>query len=177
MKCPPLWLSCALIVVLGAALWGVNWRLDHPPLSKSDREFRALVAGANSVHIYRNNFVLNPGIGLQPTTFYALGNAQTRQLLSKLRFSDESVLGAPIESFVMEFRRGGKTVCYARLSQKPAATTLLTMNKGGQMREYKLQPRFAKRLESHLNQLPAQSPPGAKTVPTLPSATPMTPRR
>ena len=161
--------ALALLVFTGAALWVVNWRLDHPPLSRADKEFRVLVAGADGVHIYRNNFGIKPS--LQPTTFYALGNAQTRQLLGKLRFSDESVLDAPLESFALEFRRGGKIVCYARLSQRAASTTLLTTNKGGQMREYKLQPRFAKRLELYLNQLPAQSPPLVKVAPPMPSAT------
>lgn len=39
------------VLVLGAILWGVNWRLDHPPLSKIDFKFRAAVAGADELRV------------------------------------------------------------------------------------------------------------------------------
>ena len=51
MKRKPLIIAIALLLVVGAALWGVNYRLDHPPLTKADKEFRAMVAGANRVEI------------------------------------------------------------------------------------------------------------------------------
>ena len=40
------------ILILGAILWGVNWRLDNPPLSKTDLKFRAAVAGADELRVY-----------------------------------------------------------------------------------------------------------------------------
>ena len=44
---------CFALLCVGAALWGVNYRLNHPPLSKADREFRALVAGADKTLAYQ----------------------------------------------------------------------------------------------------------------------------
>ena len=170
MKRQPLIFAIALLLVVGAALWSVNYRLDHPPLTKADKEFRALVAGADNVQIYRNNFRIKPS--LQPTTFYSLGAPQTRQMLDKFRFSDEFVLDAPLDSYDLTFRRRGKILLSAQLSQNPPSTTLVTTS-GAQKREYKLQPRFAKRLEIYLNQLPAQTPPKVKMAPSAVVKMPM----
>ncbi len=165
--------ALALLLIVGAALWGVNYRLDHPPLTQADKEFRALVAGADSVEIYRNNYVIKPGLqSLSPTTFHALNAAQTRQLLGKFRVSDEFVLEAPLDSFDLTFRRRGKILLTAQLSQNFPSTTIVTTS-GAQKREYKLQPRFAKRLEIYLNQLPAQTPPNVKMAPPAVVKTPM----
>lgn len=49
-----IWAKCALLSVplmLGAALWGVSWRLDHPPQTKADVAFARLVNGADRVEI------------------------------------------------------------------------------------------------------------------------------
>ena len=55
MKRKPLIFALALLLVVGAALWGVNYRLDHPPLTKADKEFRALVAGADRMELWRSH--------------------------------------------------------------------------------------------------------------------------
>ena len=170
MKRKPFIFAITLLFIVGAALWGVNYRLNNPPLTQADKEFRALVAGADSVQIYRNNFRIKSS--LQPTTFYSLGAPQTRQMLDKFRFSDEFVLDAPLDSYYLTFRRGSKILLSAQLSQNSPSTTLVTTS-GAQKREYKLQPRFAKRLEIYLNQLPAQTPPNVKLAPSAVAKAPI----
>lgn len=39
-------------LALGAVLWGVNWKLDHPPQTKVDKEFEFQIAGADEMAVF-----------------------------------------------------------------------------------------------------------------------------
>lgn len=39
------------LLLLASVLWGVNWKLDHPPLTAPDQEFTRLIRGADEVEI------------------------------------------------------------------------------------------------------------------------------
>ena len=89
MKRKPLVLAIALLLVVGAALWGINYRLDHPPLTKADKEFRALVSGADKVEITRMKTQSFGAKGrLDHMELEQLNVSQTRELVEKLRFVD-----------------------------------------------------------------------------------------
>ena len=82
-----------LLLVVGAALWGVNYRLDHPPLTQADKEFRALVAGADSVWIYQS-VVTNKKPLQSANRQVDLNEEQTRELIENLRIGEEKSDGA-----------------------------------------------------------------------------------
>ena len=85
MKRQPLILAIALPLVIGAALWGVNYRLDHPPLTQADKEFRALVAGANSVEIKTSVCQLPNCTRFARDEYRTLNASQTRELIESIR--------------------------------------------------------------------------------------------
>ena len=88
MKRKPILLAIALLLVVGAALWGVNYRLDHPPLTDADKEFRALVAGAD-----RTVIAYYPSSQSKPVRV-TLSNIQTAQFIETFRFSRELPYGS-----------------------------------------------------------------------------------
>ena len=82
----------ALIVSMSAALWGINYRLNHPPLSKSDKEFRALVTDTARVQVWQWD--------CQPLNSCRRGSAvyhpnwdgaQAQNFARQLRFTDADV--------------------------------------------------------------------------------------
>ena len=106
MKRKPILLAFALLLVVGAALWGVNYRLDHPPLTKADKEFRALVAGADSVSISQLNSI---GVLSPSDRNKKLNATQTRQLIEKIRFLDKLASAGTFASAMLPIPKGWPT--------------------------------------------------------------------
>ena len=87
-------LAIALLLIVGAALWGVNYRLDHPtipPLTASDAEFRERVGSANKIYASQWSCQKNDCVNGEEIKYPALNQAQTQELLDCLRFTDEKV--------------------------------------------------------------------------------------
>lgn len=152
MKRKQLILAIALLLVVGAALWGVNYRLDHPPLTQADKEFRALVAGADSIEASQQ-IVDSPIISLIPLKVL---NSETRELLENMRFVKvESLIGLPKYGvdLDLEFRSKGKTQ-HCTLSQlSDPQGNVLTCGSQDEInsRMFELNPRFNKSLNRALD--------------------------
>lgn len=150
MKRNPLYLAYALIFVIGATLLGVNWRLNHPPLSAADREFRHAVAGADRVIIRQKKPV---GFVARGAPMQTLDARQTQALLETLRFIGASsqlnaVSLAPLE---LTFARQGQSPARFELYQTPTSSELENLEKPYQT--YKVHPRFEKPLREFLNEV------------------------
>ena len=167
MKHKHLRFSLALMLVVGAALWGVNWRLDHPPLTKADKEFRALVAGADSVQATQTSCQLQP---LSTCTnnrwiiYPPLNASQTRELTGVIRFSQyaDPPVGTAWESryvrLNLQFKRHGKELAYLAILQDDKTGLLVTCFEpelaslnGFAAPTYQINPRFNKRLNRALD--------------------------
>ena len=158
MKRKPILLAIALLLVVGAALWGVNYRLDHPPLTQADEEFRALVAGADGVWssqwACQGNCDENWLIKYKP-----LDAMQTRELIENLRVvdgreydslaGDLSSTGHSTVELELKFTRQGKPLASFLLLQTPGSSGIgkLPAFKG----ITKINPRFNKRLNRVLD--------------------------
>ena len=81
MKRKPLVLAFALLLVVGVVLWGVNYRLDHPPMTRADKEFRAMVAGADNLELWEG---ANPSHSIMNSTELA-------KFIENIRFSESLV--------------------------------------------------------------------------------------
>ena len=82
--------AIALLFIVGAALWGVNYRLDNPPLTKADKEFRALVAGADNVEIKTSVCQLPNCTRFARDEYRTLNADQTRELIESVRLIDRT---------------------------------------------------------------------------------------
>lgn len=163
MKRKPIILALAPLLVVGAALWGVNYRLDHPPLTKADREFRALVAGADSLEV-RQLICLQANCSTYDHfKFRPLNAVQARGLVEQLRLVDSSLArsGIPSDRFHLRFLRRDKVlarfVLYqtisssqlsTRVDDKPPNAMNVTMNVT--YSNHNLNPRFEKSLRRYL---------------------------
>ena len=156
MKRQPILFASALMCILGAALWGVNYRLQHPPLTAADREFRALVSGADGVTIRQKKPV---GFVARGAPFRVLDAAQTRRLIDNLRFTgaDENLNVASLSPLELTFARAGQPRARLELYQSQNAGALETLQKP--YRVFHLHPRFAKSLRRMLNELPVHNTP------------------
>ena len=148
------------VALIGAALWGVNYRLDHPPLSQADKEFRALVAGADRVEVReyrpRDSFVVHP----------ALNVTQARELAEQLRLLDaiSSPLPTSSRSIIdLTFWKHNQRIADFSLDQTSRSSWLIVRTPGPLSRRdrsvsmssayaiYDLHPRFNKRLNRVLD--------------------------
>ena len=148
-------LAFTLLIFVGAALWGANWRLDHPPFSAADKRFRALVAGAGKVEIGRMSWPPTIGIGNPNRTLDA---AQTRALIERLRFVEVfPSVGTPLSKGIvlwsLKFRRAPGKAVYFTLAQTPQHSVLTQINSAGAIAGYKLHPRFEKPLRAYLEKV------------------------
>ena len=151
MKRQPLILSVALLFVVSAALWGANYRLDHPPVSPADIEFRARVGGANGTVIRQKKPV---GFVARRAPLRVLDAAQTRALIETLRLSSPAtqLSVAALSPLELTFERDGQPLARFELYQASEASELETLEKP--YRVYRLHPRFHKSLRQMLNQSP-----------------------
>ena len=152
MKRKPIIPAIALLLVVGAALWGVNYRLDHSPLTQADKEFRALVAGADSAVIAYYSSIGSKAVRV------TLNSAQVRHLLEQLRFSkDMSSSGATLGRngyYHFRFLRQGKALLFCEFWQNTGGSKLYQVeprssNAGFEI--FKVNPRFEKRLNRALD--------------------------
>ena len=170
MKRKPLILSIALLLIVGAALWGVKYRINHPPLSSADEKFRAMVAGADSVQLYQYGCPprsICAGLGF--LKYDLLNIEQTHQLIENLRFQD-GVSNKPDawdEGVTLEFKRQGKTLAFFIVMKEVNVERIYGITR--QARPYdhfapsltcELRPNFEKPLRNYLDQLnPQRIPP------------------
>ncbi len=152
MKRKPILFAIALLLVVGTALWGVNYRLDHPPLTKADEEFRVLVAGADSVEVGQTS--CSPQQACLSATWLSYGalNAEhTRKIISQIRLEDavpnRNFEGRPVY-LRLTFTHIGQPLLACELGQSPTLS-LIFPEKGE--RYYSLSPRSHKRLNRTLD--------------------------
>ena len=158
MKRKPLILAIALLLVVGAALWGVNYRLDHPPLTKADKEFRALVAGADSTEILYEKCCLGDSRSDGTIQFKNLDANQTTKFTENLRFFDDSspaiFIGVGMH---IRFFRQGKELSLFELNQISTLDNFSHLVEDKQQfapsvhQIFYLNPRFHKRLNRALD--------------------------
>ncbi len=119
MKRKPITLALALMLIVSAALWGINYRLDHPPLSDADIEFRELVAGADKVEFIEWRPTFSSGDSVAYIRY--LNVAQTRELMERLRLLPISParIGAYQEVVGLTFYRGNQELGRFRIGQTP----------------------------------------------------------
>ena len=150
-------LALVMPCIIGAALWGVNWHLDHPPLSDADKEFQAVVAGADSVGLSQFSCQKQMACAASGTLHYkTLNAAQTRALIADLRFADGQ--GAPNDSILvgqtvtldLVFRHRGADLGVYSLCQTPRSSALTHVRAGKLDANYRLRPRFDLKLRRFL---------------------------
>ena len=156
MKRQPILLALALCLLTGAAIWGVNYRLDHPPLSRADKEFRALVAGADSVRASQYSCQTGNCYGNILYQHKPLNAAQTRALIERLRFTDDrrTLFNAQppgTVALVLTFQRQGADIISYTLWEAPDSCTLNHFIPTIIDSTYRLHPRFVKPLRRTLD--------------------------
>lgn len=109
-------MKCALLIpflVLGGALWGVNWRLDHPPLTQADLAFSRLIQGADEVKV-------SEGFGDAQATFTG---ERLMMLLNQMRFDNDGGVISLGDFYVINFRKQGRSLCSLEIdkSHQPAS--------------------------------------------------------
>ena len=153
MKRKPIVLAGALLFILSAALWGVNWRLDNPPLTKADKDFRAAVAGANAVRLEQND-TLHPVAGQTPMSVdVTLDADQTRELISILHFSRVFQIfgqGPPIRMRLVFLRQNQKDVVF---SLEEHVSSVQLTGRAVLAPAYGLAPRSAKHVRRFLDEV------------------------
>ncbi len=114
MNRPSLPLAFSSTAALGAALWAINYRLHHPSLSAADRQFRALVVGADSVQFFQRSHrdmrqkaiaIAYPPLNFEQTLRLI---EQIRLLDEKSRFGTDATLADKIDQFELVFSRKGE---------------------------------------------------------------------
>lgn len=161
MKRKPLLFALALFVFIGAGVWGVNWRLDHPPLSAADKEFRALVASADRVEVSQQG-CQSPNCGEQWTIKYKPSNAaQSLELIEKLRFTDDrripfNAVAPGTVALDFTFQRKGADLIRYTLWETPHSFSLVHIIPSIVDSSYQLHPRFEKPLRRFLDQVAPQ---------------------
>lgn len=157
MKRKPILLALALLLVVGAALWGVNCRLDHPPLTKADKEFRGIVAGADAIEITQDSCQERPECeNGHETVSEKLTAAQARTLIEHLRFLDKQPVGRrgrPPQVAVLYFHflrkgRASETIYFTLLQTADEAHMYSPQHLS---KSFILNPRFNKRLNRVLD--------------------------
>ena len=152
MKRQPLILAIALPLVLGAALWGANWRLDNPPLTKADKDFRTAVAGAGAVRLDQKD-LLRSVAGQTPLSVdMTLDAEQTRELISILRFSRVFQIFSPrpITMRLFFLRQNQKDVVF---SLEERVDSMQLTGRAVLAPAYGLSPRSAKRVRRFLDEV------------------------
>ena len=151
MKRKPLLFAIALLFSVGAALWGVNYRLDHPPLTKADKEFRALVADVDGMRVSQLSFK-------SPTQYKTiqlgqLNGLQTREFIGQIRLVDSSVDLGKVKGITLNFllNRQGRELDNLNIVQNPNSTQIFVADSNSTWHGYQVNPRFNKRLNRALN--------------------------
>ena len=158
-------LAFSSTAALGAALWPFNYRLHHPPLSAADRQFRALVVGADSVQFFQRRHrdtrqeattIAYPPLNFEQTMRLI---EQIRLLDEKSRFQTDATLVGKIDQFELVFSRKGEKLNSIGLSliQNESAISWSYPTAPPRQARYtlpirKLHPRFEKPLRQLLDE-------------------------
>ena len=153
MRSKPIFFAGTLLIILSAALWGVNYRLNHLPLTAADKQFRSRVAGADSVVIRARKPV---GFVARGAPRQVLNAEQTQNLIESLRFTraetQRGVMAlSPLE---LTFVRAGQNLARFELYRAEGKSELETLEKPYQV--YRLHPRFEKPLSRALGETSTQ---------------------
>ena len=143
----------ALLIILGAALWGVNWRLDNPPLTKADKDFRASVAGADAVRLEQKDFSRSVAGQTPLSVDVTLDAEQTRELISLLQFSRVSQTfgqGRPLRMRLVFLRQNQKDVVF---SLEEHVGSMQLTGRAVLAPAYGLSPRSAKHVRRFLDEV------------------------
>lgn len=135
-------------VALGAALWGVNWKLDHPPQSRADVAFARLVGGADEVELST----------FSGTVKTSLHGTQLGQLRDCLRFQDKSGLQSQgyDNYYTLVWKKKGKVLARFDTDLDGRPPCLWGSGDAPVNFNHNLNPRFGKQLENTINEfLPA----------------------
>ena len=152
MKRRSILFALALMFVVSAIVWSVNYRLSHPALTPTDVEFRALVAGADSVKIKQRD-LSNPASSQRIYFNYvALNAAQTRQLVESMRFvnTDSGFNIGRNDPLALDFYKQDKRVARFELYQSARQSELENIEAPNHV--YQLHPRSEKPLRRALDE-------------------------
>lgn len=138
---------------------GRQLAVGYLPLSQADLQFRALVAGTDSVEVSQWSCQKQMACAATGTIKYKPLNAvQTRELIENLRFTDDRRL--PINAVApgtvgldLTFRRKGADLIHYTLWETRDATSLVHVIPSIVDASYKLHPRFEKRLRRTLDEV------------------------
>lgn len=152
--------ALALLLVVGAALWGVNYRLDNPPippLTASDKEFRERVGSANKIYASQWSCQKNDCFGGEEIKYPVLNQAQIQELIDCLRFTDEKVptrfLGIGATQIQLEFWINDRMLDTYTIWEKPTRDvhSIAVIKEFPNPRYYILDPRFVRPLNRALD--------------------------
>ena len=171
MKRKPIFFALSLLIVVGAALWGFNYWLNHPPLSAADREFHSLVADAVSVNASQGSCQTGECLKNAIISYKPFDAEQTRELIEQLRFVDSApattnrttTMGISTE-LTLAFRNAKGEFLFFTLYQTPQESALIQPTispnqhwgsqwgaQRAQLSPYYISPRFNKRLNRTLD--------------------------
>ncbi len=156
MKRKPITLALALMLIVGAALWGINWRLDHPPLTQADKEFREIVAGADSIKMEQKDYAHFKPANAPTTIDQTLDATQTRQFIARVRLTDASTAfnGTGRSETRLIFRCQNQTISTFMLEEFKGSIQLRLST--GETPFYNLHPRFYKSMKLYLDEIAPQ---------------------
>lgn len=147
MKRKPLIFAIALLLVVGATLWGANLVL-RPPLSQSDKEFRALVKGATNI-----GCAIPDQSEAGALVGSGMGGVEFQEFVKTLRFVDDPTAQydkSSKASFLLTFfAEDGSQLARFRVDQSANSTTFFLRD--SPQRRFKMHTRFNPLFRKRLN--------------------------
>ena len=155
MKRKPIIFAVALLLVVGASLWGVNYRLNNPPLNSEDARFLAAIQGADRVEAWQASCDKSGCLKPKLTTT-RLNAAQTRELVRHLRFIESDGIGQitgkhPYYEANFTFLHGSHKLLQTTLASSGGHSFFYASTPAS--KNYKLNPRFEKSLQNYLSRV------------------------
>lgn len=137
------------LLLLASALWGVNWKLDHPLLSRSDRKLATSFSLARTADVFQQSCQQQACSANAYRKLGSLSELQIRQLRELLRLQNKSYgYGAGGVVLDIRLRNGRKAVDMILLSQTKQRTVVWDSRNGC---SWFLHPRFEPRLRAFLD--------------------------
>lgn len=139
------------LLVLASALWGVNWKLDHPPPTDADEEFQSQIQGVDTLEV--DEFE-----GARFVKTVKLKHGQLHEFIDLIQLSGRrsTMLPGPNYRWKINCFRNGKDVDGFLLT--PDATVLIAYGarrKNGKPWVVRLGARSARRVKNYLLDAPA----------------------
>ncbi len=130
-------------IVLGAVLWGVNWKLDHPPQTKVDKEFQFQMRGVDTIEVVDFNGASSVKFkSAQVETFTNLIQLARREPTSFTNFNPRWKINC--------FAKGKYVDGFILLAEGTVLVAYGTRRQNGQPWAGRLNARAARRLRIHL---------------------------